>query len=273
MKYYLDQEFNEGFRRPIWWLPTIGSFNRKYHFIDLISIGLVCEDGREYYAVCKEFDVKAAYNKYQVEKHRNSGDSRNMSDYRYEKIYWLRNNVLKPIFFGFYNQNLINLHFTDRMSLSKMKIAVRNFGKSKEKIKYDILSFICDYKLSAEYAGIGSLDSGWEAYVRENPPVFYGYYADYDWVLFCSLFGTMMDLPKGLPMYCNDLKQVLDQYVAEIWLPESIKFMEGTAVEVTFDLALEKLKGLDDFPKQENEHHALADAKWNKKLHEFLLKL
>lgn len=37
-----------------------------------------------------------------------------------------------------------------------------------------------------------------------------GYYCDYDWVAFCWLFGSMINLPKGLPMYCWDLKQFLD---------------------------------------------------------------
>lgn len=43
-----------------------------------------------------------------------------------------------------------------------------------------------------------------------SPPEFWGYYADYDWVAFCWLFGAMIDLPKGWPMYCRDLKQVAD---------------------------------------------------------------
>jgi hypothetical protein len=38
-------------------------------------------------------------------------------------------------------------------------------------------------------------------------PEFWGYYADYDWVLFCQLFGAMVDLPKGFPMFCRDLIQ------------------------------------------------------------------
>ncbi len=42
-------------------------------------------------------------------------------------------------------------------------------------------------------------------------PEIYGYYADYDWVLLCSLFGRMIDLPKGFPMYCIDLKQIIDE--------------------------------------------------------------
>ena len=48
MKYFLDTEFIEGFHKPL--------FGKKRHFIDLISIGIVCEDGREYYAVSNEFN-------------------------------------------------------------------------------------------------------------------------------------------------------------------------------------------------------------------------
>ena len=71
----------------------------------------------------------------------------------------------------------------------------------------------------------------------------WAYYADYDWVVFCWLFGTMMDLPKGMPMYCKDLKQEMDH--AEF--PDNLK------------------------PKQGNEHHALDDAKWNRALHNTLI--
>lgn len=52
MKYFFDTEFIEGFRKPL--------FGKRSHFIDLISIGIICEDGRTYYAVCNEFDVKDA---------------------------------------------------------------------------------------------------------------------------------------------------------------------------------------------------------------------
>lgn len=38
---------------------------------------------------------------------------------------------------------------------------------------------------------------------------FWAYFGDYDWVLFCQLFGTMMDLPVGYPQICMDLKQEL----------------------------------------------------------------
>lgn len=64
----------------------------------------------------------------------------------------------------------------------------------------------------------------------QTKPEFWGYYADYDWVLFCQLFGTMMDLPARFPKYCRDLKQ---------------------------------LAGDRRLPKQQGgEHNALADAIW-----------
>ncbi len=73
-------------------------------------------------------------------------------------------------------------------------------------------------------------------------PEFWGYYADYDWVALCQLYGTMMDLPDGWPMYCRDLKQWCDQ-LGNPRLPEQGK----------------------------DEHYALADARWNKRVYEFLV--
>lgn len=72
-------------------------------------------------------------------------------------------------------------------------------------------------------------------------PEFWGYYADYDWVVLCQLFGAMMDLPKGWPMFCNDIKQLC------VSLGDPRSPLQG--------------KG---------EHHALADARWNRTAWEFL---
>lgn len=80
------------------------------------------------------------------------------------------------------------------------------------------------------------------AFVGEKPE-FWAYYADYDWVALCQIHGTMMDLPKGWPMYCRDVKQLCD----EIGDPE--------------------------LPKQDAaEHHALSDAIWTKRAWEFLMR-
>lgn len=86
-------------------------------------------------------------------------------------------------------------------------------------------------------AGIGQIIRKWAG----EKPEFWGYYADYDWVVLCQLFGTMMDLPKGWPMYCRDIKQLCDS-LGNPKLPEQGK----------------------------GEHHALADAQWNKLAWEFL---
>lgn len=72
-------------------------------------------------------------------------------------------------------------------------------------------------------------------------PEFWGYYADYDWVVLCQLFGRMIDLPKGWPGYCRDIKQWCDT-LGNPKLPEQGK----------------------------GEHHALVDAKWNKSAWYFL---
>jgi hypothetical protein len=82
------------------------------------------------------------------------------------------------------------------------------------------------------------------AHIREfvgEKPEFWAYYADYDWVALCQLYGRMIDLPKGWPMYCRDIKQLCDS-LGNPKLPEQGK----------------------------GEHDALADALWNRKAYEFL---
>lgn len=75
-------------------------------------------------------------------------------------------------------------------------------------------------------------------------PEFWAYYADYDWVVLCQLYGTMMDLPEGWPMFCRDVKQFC------------------------VDLGDPKL------PEAKNvEHHAYADACWTREAYEFLTQL
>ena len=38
-------------------------------------------------------------------------------------------------------------------------------------------------------------------------PELWGWYSAYDHVALCQLFGSMVDLPEGIPMFTNDLKQ------------------------------------------------------------------
>lgn len=74
-------------------------------------------------------------------------------------------------------------------------------------------------------------------------PEIWGYFADYDWVAFCWIFGRMIELPPWMPRYCLDLKQ---------WM----RYLDVSR---------------DELPEQSStEHDALNDARWNKEVFEFL---
>lgn len=130
--------------------------------IDLISIGLVREDGDELYLISSEFDESKA------------------SD-------WVRENVL--------------VHLAKQIDIPR---------HPRSHIKELITNFLWD----------------------DPSPEFWAYYAAYDWVAFCQLFGRMIDLPAGWPKYCRDLKQLADS------------------------------RGVTLPPPVGTEHHALADARW-----------
>lgn len=171
MKYFYDTEFIEDGKT-----------------IDLISIGIVAEDGRKYYAISNEFDSTKA------------------SD-------WVKENVLSKL--PQQSVNISDLSISPRIKEESLS------WKSREQIKNDIIYFI-----------------------GEDKPEFWAYYADYDHVALCQLFGKMIDLPDGYPMYTRDIKQLCDSL------------------------------GNPRLPKQEtDEHNALADAQWVKESYQFLLGL
>jgi hypothetical protein len=110
--------------------------------------------------------------------------------------------------------------------------------------------------------------------------VFYGYYCDYDWVTFSWIFGKMIDLPNGFPMYCIDLKQILDEKANSLKGRVFMDIIEKAKTshnynnvdfdKMKFEEKLKYLKGFKTYPKQENEHNALSDAHWNLQLFKFL---
>lgn len=278
MKYYLDTEFKEGFHKPL--------FGKNRHFIDLISIGIVAEDGREYYAISNEFDLNAIWN---------------------DKDSWVKENVLRPIHTELYQKERYAREFHPVLigpfEYKTLKNLIRWNGKSNKKIVEEIIQFInpgtkdliYDYtrhdcwaeqfypqhfkyikdhnvEMPKYYFKSGPDGSGYQKntaliYTR---PEFYAYYADYDWVLFCSLFGRMLDLPKGFPMYCYDLKQMLDEKLSNV---RNCDFFTKFHIqeEMTLKEKLTEIKKHTQYPQQENEHNALADAKWNQELHQFIL--
>lgn len=306
-RYFLDQEFHEYHYKPL--------FGRKVHIIDLISIGIACEDGRKYYAVSKDFDIKAAWHSYQIEQV--SGDQRNIYPEGIKK-YWLRENVLKPIWeelsYREYREdpNFIKQEFWDildgmpeekrlpffvsemlpygwrRFDYSDFKRLVKKYGKSNKQIAEEVTDFCSSDKTWKVVPGLGHKMAAAttcefaavDGYVRTDPE-FYGYFADYDWVLFCSLFGKMINLPKGFPYYCKDLKQMLDDKADNLLFSKRWKLdVLDTYIETPTGLKPKKIyshkeivdaiKKSPNYPKQENEHNALADAVWNLALYKFL---
>lgn len=164
MKFYYDCEFLEDGRT-----------------IELISIGMVNDEGREYYAV-----------------------SADMPQERIKSHDWLRENVWPHLPLKEVNGESV-IDTDDPIVKPRAVIAdeVRDF----------ILS--------------GSDDH------RE----LWAYYGAYDHVALCQLWGKMIDLPNGIPMFTHELMQLWED------------------------------AGRPEKPNQTNEHDALADARWNRELY------
>lgn len=294
MKYFLDTEFMEGVQeRPLILKSRLGHWmiGKPKPTIDLISIGIVAEDGREYYAISKDFNLEEAWNRFDIKQEKYvdsklkakapelySHSTRNI------KVYWLRENVLYPIFWYLYQQsqpikasqeygNLGNfMGWKERKGtgMKEFKKLLQKYGKTNKEIAEEVFEFCTEDSLSIETA---------KFYKVKHPEIeFYAYYADYDWVVFCWLFGKMMDLPDGFPMYCKDLKQMLDEkaesFIGTDLTKFNINLNEFEAVKNgNFSSYVDAIKNHSKYPKQENEHSAIDDARWNKKLYEFLKQL
>ena len=259
MKYFIDTEFIEGYQKPIKWLPAISNFNKPYHSIQLVSIALVAEDGSVYYAISKDFDPYTA------------------NDFVHDNVF--------PAIVTEYENSLQGVRLQlARERFQKCKnyaeavaLVQKWIGKTNKDIAREIWQFI-NPDLGFHVSGYSNseLRPGGKLYdhfqkhgvvviddVCVAKPEFYGYYCDYDWVVFCSLFGSMAELPRGFPMYCRDLKQMQDE---ANYAP--MKEFTDMVAEHLVDEVPVSVHPL--YPQNPTEHHALADAKWNKQLYDFL---
>ena len=278
MEYFLDTQFHEYYKKPL--------FGKSAHTIEPISIGIVSGDviqsytlyydgskpenigdtwdrrtstnfeelqeeavlrnekqigwivqankkSSEYYAICNEFDLEEAWSNV-----------------------WLKDNILIPITeelserelalrkeIASDNLNLQSSRFTiwiGKPTFKDFKRLIMKYGKTKARIAIEIKDFCA------------STNDGIPCF---SVPKFYGYYSSYDWVVICQLYGKLDYLPKGFPMYCNDLKQTLE----EKWSP--------------FQDNYRSLEGHPDSSKKESSHNSINNAKWNKHLYEFLNRL
>lgn len=83
---------------------------------------------------------------------------------------------------------------------------------------------------------------------NDTDPVFYAYFAAYDWVVFARLFGRLIEKPDHFPMWVVDLKQMM------------------------WERGLTKEWKRAQCPDPEGEHNALVDARWNYKLYQEIIK-
>jgi hypothetical protein len=155
MRFYFDTEFIEDGRT-----------------IDLISIGIVADDNREYYACVSGYDA----------------------------------------------------------------------DKANDFVKANVLPFVVDYPHRSREVVADEIKEFIGAKPGAGEPEFWAYFADYDWVALCQLYGPMSSLPICWPYYCRDLKQVIDE-----WGANKIPITKG------------------------QEHHALDDARWCRNAHSWLL--
>lgn len=270
---YYDCEFIEGSQTKRFFGMNVGATKPT---IDLISIGMVREDGQEYYAISKDFNLKEAWNRYDIKTEKVYGDTRNIfPEGRKKKVYWIRENVLLPIWRelviksedewfaysseGEYKEFLKEVRSGDcdyKFTYKSLKKLIEKYGKTNKDIAEEVQTFCLFSKISIDN-------------IKRITPIIsklelYGYYSAYDHIALCWLFGKMIDLPKGFPMYTIDLKQMFDGKQKK-WERLFENKKDHTILQFYTDL-----KKHDFYPKQENEHNALADARWNKKLHEFL---
>lgn len=86
-----------------------------------------------------------------------------------------------------------------------------------------------------------------ERFIHATPEAeLWAWYGAYDHVMYAQLFGKMIDLPKGFPMWTNDLRQEAHR------------------------LGLGEEEIIPAVPHGTDEHNALADARWNLRLDRWL---
>jgi hypothetical protein len=177
-------------------------FAKTSPVIDLVSIAIVSDDGREYYAISAECDRTALL-----------------------ENPWLMTNVVPTLPLtrgGTASTRDLLLWDPDLPDFDKVK--------PREQIAREIEDFILDTEHRDR--------TGMLPYVE-----LWADYAAYDHVALCQLFGTMMDLPEGFPMWTHDIQQEAER------------------------LGLKD----DNLPKQASgQHNALADARHNQTVRRFL---
>lgn len=237
MRYFYDFEFLEDGRT-----------------IDPISVGVVAEDGREYYAVFGEIEWRAEHDRRAVRVEGTWGLEPVPT--LHERICahdWLMANVvpnlpLRPA--NAYYTPVRPRSASDPRSKGVFDLDPHSvLIKPRRLIRNELLTFLRGIRLDSPYLvdfGDSTIivhegSRSVEPFIDLTPePIeLWGYFAAYDHVLLAQVLGgPMKDLPPDIPFHTLDLKQEIER----LGVAEQIK---------TAKLA------------NEQEHHALADARWN----------
>ena len=230
MKYFIGTEFHEYHKQVKMCGILVG---KPIPTVDFISIGIVSEDNREYYAISKDFNIKDAWNSYQIIMR---DDKPNEPIPR--KEYWLRENVLRPIYTEFWKKEYMPIPKYE-FTYKNLKKLINKYGKTNKEIAEDIKELYYKEKDSATNK-------------------FYCYYKNNDWIILSRLLTKVIDTGIGFPIY---LKQMLD---------EKQCFFQQYIYK---DIPHGDIRNDKNYPKQTNKHNALADAIFNKNLYKFLKKV
>lgn len=179
----------------------------------LISIGLVAADGREYYAVNSDMDQFA------VRRHP-----------------WLLENVWLHLPTVERDLDIVEKQIVAPAHRTELDMSAACV-KPKRVIANEVRDFILAHTKTMgevkDWRGdlIATLQS-------DVPPRLWAYFGAYDHVALAQLYGAMIHLPDGIPMFTHEIMQLLED-----------RRREGKEVELP--------------PPFENQHNALADARWN----------
>lgn len=259
MKYFIDTEFLEGTQKEKF---PISLFRKNTpNTIDLISIGIVSEDGREYYSISKDFNLKEAWNRYDI-KHEIGSEP--------ETIYWIRDNVLRPIFDKLkktdstYDVRFCSLKIIDDFNFKHFKYLINKHGKTNKEIALEIVQFIYPNAIYSHLEYKAS-DLILQNCSDSKEPEFYTYYTKYNWKGFCWLFEEMIGLSTGFPLYCAGFPQILEDKATNY----TKKYWFGCTEKQVDDTAERSIKCQADF-FQIFSNYSVKSPQWNKQLFEFL---
>lgn len=147
--------------------------------IDLISIGIVCDNDAEYYAVNADMDVE------RIKQHR-----------------WLMQNVWPQLPLRGYKTTLASLgggELGQKISSPGGLDMTSAVVKPKWVIANEVREFLTD-----------CIKFG-------DCPALWADYGAYDHVVLAQLYGSMVNLPEGIPMFTHELQQLREQIPAQRW--------------------------------------------------------